>query len=61
MTEASEGAGDPPTEFRGNEEVIGDLFDLSDPQPRYRSLIEMGGVLSPTEGFTLVASRSAVD
>jgi cytochrome P450 len=61
VTEASEGAGDPPTEFRGNEEGIGDLFDLAEPQPRYRSLIEMGGVLSPAEGFTLVASRSAVD
>jgi cytochrome P450 len=61
MAEASEGTGDAPTEFRGNEEGIGDLFDLAEPQPRYRTLIELGGVLTPSDGFTLVASRSAVD
>lgn len=47
--------------FRGNEEGMDDLFDLADPQPKYRALIEMGGVVSPAEGFTIVATRAAVD
>ena len=38
-----------------------DLFDLAEPQPKYAELIAMGGVVSPTEGFTVVASRAAVD
>ena len=47
--------------FRGDEEGMDDLFDLADPQPKYQALIEMGGVVSPAEGFTVVASRAAVD
>jgi cytochrome P450 len=47
--------------FTGNEEGMDDLFDLVEPQPKYLSLIEMGGVLSPAEGFTVVSSRAAVD
>ncbi len=47
--------------FRGNEEGMDDLFDLADPQPKYRALIEMGGVVTPAEGFTIVATRAAVD
>jgi cytochrome P450 len=47
--------------FRGNEDGMDDLFDLADPQPKYQALIEMGGVVTPTEGFTIVATRAAVD
>jgi cytochrome P450 len=47
--------------FTGNEEGMDDLFDLAEPQPKYISLIEKGGVVTPAEGFTVVASRAAVD
>jgi cytochrome P450 len=47
--------------FRGNEEGMDDLFDLADPQPKYQALMEMGGVVTPAEGFTIVATRAAVD
>jgi len=47
--------------FRGNEEGMDDLFDLAEPQPKYKALIDMGGVIVPAEGFTVVASRAAVD
>jgi cytochrome P450 len=54
-------ASEPSRAFSGAEEGMDDLFDLADPQPRYIDLIETGGVISPAEGFTVVASRSAVD
>jgi cytochrome P450 len=47
--------------FRGTEEGMEDLFDGADPQPKYMELLDMGGVVAPTEGFTVVASRAAVD
>jgi cytochrome P450 len=47
--------------FTGTEEGMEDLFDGADPQPKYIALLDMGGVLSPTEGFTVVGSRAAVD
>jgi cytochrome P450 len=47
--------------FRGDEEGMDDLFDLAEPQPKYMALIESGGVVAPAEGFTVVASRAAVD
>jgi cytochrome P450 len=47
--------------FRGNEKGMDDLFDLAEPQPKYQALIDMGGVVSPAEGFTIVATRAAVD
>ena len=47
--------------FRGDEEGMDDLFDLAEPQPKYKALIEMGGVITPAEGFAVVASRAAVD
>ena len=37
------------------------LMDLSNPQPRYRQILEDGGVLRPADGFVMVASRSLVD
>jgi cytochrome P450 len=54
-------ASEPSREFSGSEEGMDDLFDLAEPQPKYEELIEAGGVVSPTEGFTVVASRAAVD
>ncbi len=47
--------------FRGTEEGMEDLFDGADPQPKYMTMLDMGGVMAPTEGFTVVASRAAVD
>ena len=64
MAQASENGTQPsesPPVFRGNEEGMDDLFDLAEPQPKYRALIEIGGVVEPTEGFTVVASRAAVN
>ncbi len=64
MAQASENGtqpSEPPPVFRGNEEGMDDLFDLAEPQPKYQALIEIGGVIEPTEGFTVVASRAAVN
>ena len=36
------------------------LMDLSKPQPRYRSILEHGGMLRPVDGFVMVANRQAV-
>jgi cytochrome P450 len=47
--------------FRGTEEGMEDLFDGADPQPKYMELLDMGGVVAPAGGFTVVASRAAVD
>ena len=60
MTQATEDGNEAPA-FRGDVEGMDDLFDLADPQPKYRELIDMGGVVVPVEGFTVVASRAAVD
>src|SRR5580700_939201 len=56
----TEGPADAPV-FTGNEEGFEDLFDAAEPQPKYQALIERGGVVTPTAGFTVVASRAAVD
>ncbi len=61
MTQATEDGNEEAPAFRGDLEGMEDLFDLADPQPKYRALISMGGVIAPTEGFTVVASRAAVD
>jgi cytochrome P450 len=61
MSEAPEISGEPTAVFRGDEEGLDDLFDLAEPQPKYKALLEMGGVVSPAEGFVVVASRAAVD
>ena len=60
MAQATEDGNEAPA-FRGDLEGMDDLFDLADPQPKYRDLIDMGGVVVPVEGFTVVASRAAVD
>jgi cytochrome P450 len=38
-----------------------DLFDLASPQPRYKAMIEGGGLLFPMEGMALSASREITD
>jgi len=37
------------------------LFDMSAPQPNYRSLIEQGGFLQPAEGFALSFDRQITE
>jgi cytochrome P450 len=61
MTQATEDGNEAAPAFRGDLEGMDDLFDLADPQPKYRELIDMGGVIVPVEGFAVVASRAAVD
>ena len=51
----------PVAVFRGDEAGMDDMFHLAEPQPRYRALLEAGGVYSPVEGFTVASSRAAVD
>jgi cytochrome P450 len=38
-----------------------DLFNLADPQPRYRQMIEQGGFVKPMDGFAMVFSRDLAD
>jgi cytochrome P450 len=61
MAEEPQGQDGATAVFRGDEEGLDDLFDLVEPQPKYRAIIEKGGVLCPMEGFAVVASRDAVD
>ena len=61
MSEASESQDEPTAVFRGDEEGLDDLFDLVEPQPKYKALLENGGIICPAEGFVVVASRAAVD
>jgi cytochrome P450 len=61
MSEAPENQDASAAVFRGDEAGLDDLFDLAEPQPKYKALIEMGGAVCPAEGFTVVASRAAVD
>lgn len=42
-------------------EALQELFDLSAPQARYRTILEGGGILAPIDGFVMVASRSSVN
>jgi cytochrome P450 len=47
--------------FSGDEQGMEDLFDLAEPQPKYKALLEMGGVVVPAEGFAVAGSRAAAD
>ena len=38
-----------------------DFFDLAEPQPKYRALLEHGGTACPAEGMVMVGSREAAD
>lgn len=59
MTQAAERPDDPGQGKRPWKAGVADLMDLSDPQPRYRSLLEAGGVVCPVDGFVIAASRGA--
>ena len=57
-------AGD--AEFDGSaamlsQDLLADLFDLAEPQPKYRRLLEECPVLRPADGMVVVSSRSAAD
>jgi cytochrome P450 len=54
MTEMRDG-------YRVSSELVQDLFDLAEPQPKYRALLEAGGVVCPADGIVLVASRAAAE
>jgi cytochrome P450 len=42
-------------------DVLAQLMDLADPQPKYRTLLELGGAVCPVEGIAVLASRAAVE
>src|SRR5690606_4706285 len=42
-------------------DVLGELTDLANPQPKYRDLIELGGVVNATDKVAVLASRQAVE
>ncbi len=42
-------------------DVLGQLYDLTDPQPKYREVVERAPVSCPVEGIAVVAGRDAVD
>ncbi|GMU79257.1 MAG: cytochrome P450 [Acidimicrobiia bacterium] len=47
--------------FGDASDALAELFDLSVPQPKYRALLEAGGVVCPMDGMVLAASRAAVE
>ncbi len=63
MTEAegSPGAAPQGGNFVLAEETLASLFDLAEPQPKYKAMLEQGGALRPMDGFVIAASRQAVD
>jgi len=61
VSEPSQSKDEAEVVFRGEGEGLDDLFDLAEPQPKYKRLLEMGGATTPTDGFSVVASRAAVD
>src|SRR5512143_3985736 len=42
-------------------DVLADLYDLADPQPKYRGLLERGGALCPADGIAVLVSRDTVE
>ncbi|HKY16121.1 MAG TPA: cytochrome P450 [Microthrixaceae bacterium] len=58
---AAPGEKDSGTATVENYDVLADLYDLANPQPKYRALIERGGALCPVEGVAVLASREAVE
>jgi cytochrome P450 len=61
MSQATESHDGPRTVFGGDEEGLEDLFDLVEPQPKYKAILDQGGIICPAEGFVVAASRAAVD
>ncbi len=52
---------DRPPEISVETVDVADLFDLAVPQPKYRALLENGGIAFPSEGMVMVGSRAAAD
>lgn len=48
-------------EFGGAQQLLADLFDLAEPQPKYRALLEAGDVLYPGENLAVAVSRAAAE
>src|SRR5581483_4771061 len=46
--------------MEGGFESLQELMDMSNPQPRYRTILEGGGMMRPVDGFVMVANRKAV-
>ncbi len=44
-----------------NYDVLSQLYDLANPQPKYKTLLELGGALCPADGVAVLASRQAVE
>jgi cytochrome P450 len=44
-----------------NYDVLAQLTDLANPQPKYKALLEIGGALCPVEGVAVLAGRQAVE
>jgi len=52
---------DRPREGGFDASAAFDFFDLAEPQPKYRALLEGGGIVFPAEGMVVVGSREAAD
>jgi cytochrome P450 len=61
MGESDHEAKDTATTTAEHYDVLAQLYDLTDPQPKYRAMLERAPVSCPVEGMAVVASRSAVD
>lgn len=48
-------------EFSTAQALFLDLFDLAEPQPKYRAILEQGPVLQVGDGLVLVGGREAAD
>lgn len=44
-----------------NYDVLAMLYDLAEPQPKYRAMIERGGAMCPAEGVAVLVTRDAVE
>jgi len=59
MTDSTEAAG--PSSYAELGMSMGELQDMSAPQPKYQRIIEEGGVMAPMEGLTLTFSRQLTE
>lgn len=56
-----DGTKDSATATVENYDLLADLYDLANPQPKYRALLGMGGAVCPAEGVAVLGSRQAVE
>ncbi|HLN15556.1 MAG TPA: cytochrome P450 [Acidimicrobiales bacterium] len=61
MAQPEEKPAEASAAYFDNEEELQKLFDLADPQPMYKGMLEAGGVVKPTDGFVIAASRALAD